>query len=116
MKNLFNVSLTSDDYRYYQNAKDAFAINNYISFIQENSASLEIGAELDEDVHLLDKHREEIGKFYQYAFKRDGAFLRNMKFSPLGIKNSQKAAILVSGGFHADPHRPNPGSPRPSRS
>ncbi len=135
LKNIFNVSLTKDDYVYYKTNEPAFAVKNYISFIKANDSSLrgavpfsplrgadlssviasppKAGEAISENIYNLDRHREQISRFYEDGIKRDDAFLRNLRFQRkqgvgsreqgvVGEASSreQKTTILVTGGFH----------------
>ncbi|MFC1644035.1 hypothetical protein ACFL5C_01765, partial [Candidatus Omnitrophota bacterium] len=98
MRNLFNVTLTKYDYKYYKRNKGSFDINNYTSFINKEASLYKITAKLGENISELDHYREQIAKFYGYSFKRDKAFLRNIKFSSA----NSNTTILVTGGFHTE--------------
>ncbi|KJJ84488.1 conserved hypothetical protein, membrane [Candidatus Omnitrophus magneticus] len=97
LKNIFNITLTKDDYAYYINNEQAFNSINYISFINREAPLYKITAQLNENISDLDTYREDISKFYKYSFKRDDAFLKNIKFG-----KNQKIAFLVTGGFHTE--------------
>jgi len=101
MKNIFNVTLSSDDYRYYKAHENDFAIRNFTSFI-EKEASIAFDSSLQSreaaeaiSASDLDRYREGVSEFYEYSFKRDESFLKN-------IKITGKIAILITGGFHTD--------------
>ncbi|MDP2929304.1 MAG: hypothetical protein Q8O01_04490 [Candidatus Omnitrophota bacterium] len=112
LKNIFNISLTREDYKYYINNERSFNASNYVSFINKETPLYKITAQLDRNITDLDRHRENISKFYEYSFKRDDVFLRNIKFarsvitSPAteggGRSNLKNAAILITGGFHTE--------------
>lgn len=93
-RNIFNISITKDDYKYYLDNKASFNVRNYVSFINKHAVLYKIAAALDENIGDLDRYREEMVKFYEYSLKRDKAFLKNIK-----VKNT---AIIVTGGFHTD--------------
>ncbi|MBU0605286.1 MAG: TIM barrel protein [Candidatus Omnitrophica bacterium] len=80
MKNIFNISLTRDDYRYYKAHEGEFAIGNYQRFIRDNAPRYHVNAVLWPNIDKIDRYREEISKFYEYSFKRDEAFLKNIRF------------------------------------
>lgn len=106
MKNIFNISLTRDDYRYYKAHEGEFAIGNYQSFIRDNAPRYHLNAVLWPNIDKIDRYREDISKFYEYSFKRDEAFLRNITYGQgsSSMVNRQKpaATILITGGFHTD--------------
>ncbi len=97
LKNIFSISLTKEDYKYYIDNKQSFDATNYVSFINKEAPLYKITAQLDKNITDLDQHREAISKFYEYSFKRDGIFLKNIKFG-----RKQKIAIVVTGGFHTE--------------
>jgi len=94
-QNLFNISLTPDDYKYYKDNEDSFTTHNFVSFINREAPLYKIRASLDENIGDLDRYREKITTFYEYSFKRDEAFLRNIRYSA-------SQTILVTGGFHTE--------------
>jgi len=98
MDNIFNIRLTKDDYKYYIDNKHTFNIGNYISFINKEAPLYHIKTALVDDINELDEYRENLSRFYEYSFKRDQAFLDNLKFS----SGKHKTAILVTGGFHSE--------------
>ena len=99
-KNTFNISLTKEDYEYYVTNKDSFNIKNYVSFIKKEAPIYRIKARLSRNIEELDRYRENMGMFYKYSFKRDKAFMENMKFTEK--EKSPPFAILVTGGFHTE--------------
>ncbi len=100
MKNIFDVQLTRDDYRYYLNNKDAFKVSEYMQFIDKESDKYNIATRPSGDISKLDEYRENMDRFYEYSFKRDEAFLENLRFSS---QNSPKeSAIVMTGGFHSE--------------
>ncbi|MDD5135743.1 MAG: AarF/UbiB family protein, partial [Candidatus Omnitrophica bacterium] len=94
LKNIFNISLTRADYQYYKSNEAAFAMKNYISFINREAPLCNINAKLDDGITRLDGYRADISKFYLYSFKRDEVFLKKMKV--------KKSAIIITGGFHTE--------------
>ncbi|MDD5439378.1 MAG: M50 family metallopeptidase [Candidatus Omnitrophica bacterium] len=115
LKNVFNVTLTRDDYQYYRANEEAFRMTHYVSFINKYSPLFKITATLDDTVTDLDGLREKMTRFFECSFLRDEAFLRNMRFSyngktpPVPLVNKEgecggvgQTAILVTGGFHTE--------------
>ncbi|MDO8536099.1 MAG: hypothetical protein Q7S30_03720, partial [Candidatus Omnitrophota bacterium] len=105
LKNIFNISLTKDDYKYYLDNESSFDTANYASFINKESLLYKITAQFDSDFSDLDRYREEISKFYEYSFKRDNAFMKNIKYSTRAPPNSKLPtlnSILITGGFHTE--------------
>ncbi|MGB3082668.1 MAG: hypothetical protein WBB86_06760, partial [Candidatus Omnitrophota bacterium] len=105
LKNLFNATLTYDDYNYYKKNEVAFRVQNYISFIKKESPRYKIAAKLPEDAPKLDLYRGDMEKFYEFSFKRDGAFIENMRFAAPAIKRPPRGiqmAAIITGGFHTE--------------
>ena len=101
MKNLFNITLTQGDYKYYKNNERSFDIERYIKFILSETDFYS----LPEKIANLDEYRHQIAEFYEYSFKRDKVFLKNLRFSRTGAKvkgQGSRTAILITGGFHAE--------------
>ena len=101
LKNIFNISLTKEDYRYYKDNEESFNVGNYTSFINKEAPLYNITAQADQNITNLDSYRENISKFYEYSFKRDNVFLKNMKFAQK-TNNDQRTTILITGGFHTE--------------
>lgn len=97
LKNIFNISLTKEDYKYYINNEQSFNVSNYISFINKETPLYKITAQLDKNITDLDLRRETISKFYEHSFKRDSIFIKNIKYS-----GRKKIAVVVTGGFHTE--------------
>lgn len=96
LKNIFSITLTKDDYKYYLDNEESFNVARYVAFINKQAPIYKISAKLDKNISELDTHRNNITKFYEYSLKRDDVFLKNIKF---GQKNS---AVIVTGGFHTE--------------
>lgn len=105
LKNIFDISLTKEDYRYYQQNEASFDMANYVSFIRSKTPLYKITATLDADIGKVDTYRTDITKFYDCSLKRDEAFLNNIVFggglAPDGSRILQ-VAVIVTGGFHTE--------------
>ncbi len=101
LKNIFNISLTRADYQYYKSNETSFDMRNYISFIGREAPLCKITAKLDDGITRLDGYRDQISKFYEYSFKRDEAFIKNLstKHYPL---STNCPAVVITGGFHTE--------------
>ncbi|MFA5142714.1 MAG: hypothetical protein WC522_00920 [Candidatus Omnitrophota bacterium] len=105
LKNIFNISLTRADYQYYKNNTGDFAMKNYISFISREAPLCNINAKTDDGIARLDGYRADILKFYEYSFKRDIAFMRNIKFTKderRKTNDARQVSIVITGGFHTE--------------
>lgn len=97
-KNIFNISLTRDDYKYYEEHKDTFAAANYINFINAKAPLYKIKATLDDNITRLDVYRESMENFYECSLERDRAFVKNIKFTD----HDRPTSIIITGGFHTE--------------
>ena len=103
LKNIFEISLTKEDYRYYKANKTSFNTANYIKFIEKEAPLYRINSELNKNINELDSYREEMFKFYEYSFKRDKTFLKNLKFpKKRSTIHGLRITILITGGFHSE--------------
>jgi len=100
MKNIFAIRLIKTDYEYYLANKASFDAANFTSFIEAEAPKYGIKARPDAGIEELDTYLGEITEFYEYSFRRDEAFLQNLRFdSPSG---GGECAVLMTGGFHAE--------------
>lgn len=97
-KNIFNISLTREDYIYYKEHRQSFDVSNFVRFIDRYAPIYKIQARLDENISRLDVYREKIEAFYECSLKRDKAFVKNIKFTDHDRPNS----IIITGGFHTE--------------
>ncbi len=98
LKNIFGITLTKEDYRYYEDHRSDFDIRRYIDFIDKNAPPYNITARLDAESQRIDGYRENITKFYECSLRRDEAFIKNMKFS----STRMRPVAIVTGGFHTE--------------
>ena len=117
LKDIFNISLTKEDYKYYKKNLGSFSVSNFTSFIEKEALSYIIVVDVDKDISELNRYREDMEKFYEYSLKRDEAFLANIRFgncspvsgfagprvsNPLTRLPSHPITILITWGFHTD--------------
>ncbi len=97
-KNIFNISLTRDDFTYCMEHRATFAVANYVKFIDAEAPLYKIRATLDKNIDRLDQYRDSMDQFYQISLERDKAFIKNIKFTDHDRPNS----IIITGGFHTE--------------
>jgi len=97
LKNIFGISLTKEDYKYYTDNEQSFNMANFVSFISKEAPLYKISARLESNIADIDHYRGAISKFYEYSFKRDKIFIKNIKFGA-----RQNIAVVVTGGFHTE--------------
>ncbi len=100
MKNIFGLRMSKSDYRYYRENKSSFEVRNFMEFILREGPRYRIEEQPDTDIYKLDEYREDITRFYEYSFKRNEAFLKNMRFDRKRVDKS--SAILITGSIHAE--------------
>ncbi|MDP8299278.1 MAG: hypothetical protein P9L88_05190 [Candidatus Tantalella remota] len=100
MKNIFAISLTKTDYKYFLKNKASFNADKYVRFIEKEAPRFRINAKLDPDIFNLDEYLKEISKFYEFSFKRDTVFLKNLRYEESA--GGLESAIMMTGGFHTE--------------
>ncbi|MFC1576615.1 hypothetical protein ACFL3J_02980, partial [Candidatus Omnitrophota bacterium] len=101
-KNLFNISLSREDYNYYLANKKDFNTKVFTSFIKKEAPRYKIKAKLDRNIYDLNKYRNNMARFYKYSFKRDKAFLENLVVASPKGESQANVAVLTTGGFHTE--------------
>jgi NTE family protein len=103
-KNIFNISISMDDYRFYKAHESDFESTNYAKFIEKEAPLYGITTRPESGIEKLDGYREDISKFYECSFKRDKAFVKNLRFNSLKrtTNDEQRTTIIVTGGFHTE--------------
>ncbi|MDD5439330.1 MAG: hypothetical protein PHS37_04010 [Candidatus Omnitrophica bacterium] len=96
LKRMLATELTLEDYRYYEAHKDEFGMDYFKKRLEPYVARYRLQVNR-EDLGVVDLLRSAMERFYRCSFKRDDAFIRNMKFA-----GKTRAAILVTGGFHTE--------------
>ncbi|MEA3490004.1 MAG: hypothetical protein U9R44_06685 [Candidatus Omnitrophota bacterium] len=100
MKNIFDITLTKTDYRYYLDNEDSFEASNFIKFFDREAPRYRIAARPARGISRIDHYRRRISRFYEYSFKRDAVFLRKMRFTR--VSGDTETAIFMTGGFHTE--------------
>lgn len=100
LNNIFNITLTKTDYKYYQDNRALFRAENFVRFIKNEAPKYKIPVSLNGGISKLDGYLDEISRFYSYSFERDKVFLKNMRFGE--NPDGSKAAVLMTGGFHTE--------------
>ena len=112
LRNMFNVTLIPDDYKYYIKNRESFSVSEYVSFIAKNAPLYKIQAKPDKNISNLNSYREKMQRFYECSKKRDEVFLRNLRWGQVSgqagvipgrdLSPSERTTALVTGGFHAE--------------
>ena len=102
-ENLLDFTITNNDYAYYKANPERFDVGAYVEFINKTASMHELSRLPDENVGKINGYKKEAEKFYVYSFKRDEAFLENIKFSNNWMDSeSANISVLVTGGFHTE--------------
>ncbi|MDP2911876.1 MAG: hypothetical protein Q8N76_06065 [Candidatus Omnitrophota bacterium] len=91
---LFNISVSNEQYNYYLKNKDTCNVIFFKSIITDLSGD----SGIDYNPSLIDNHLAELEHFYDIAYKRDVAMSGNA-LKKIEEANSKVTAI-VTGGFH----------------
>ncbi|MDP8298288.1 MAG: hypothetical protein P9L88_00045, partial [Candidatus Tantalella remota] len=102
LENMFAIKLTREDYERYKGNGEDLSAKDAVAFIEKEAPPRGIDIKLAQSVNNLDVRIREISGFYEYSFKRDDVFIRNMKFASREDKGGRKYAMLITGGFHSD--------------
>ena len=98
LSKLFSVSLTRQQYDYFSKNKSDLRTQRYVDFITQKAPWYNQQASVNPEVKNLDIYKDKISQFYEYSFKRDEVFMRNLaKYS-----SGTDAIFMVTGGFHTD--------------
>ncbi|MDP2921692.1 MAG: hypothetical protein Q8O12_04940 [Candidatus Omnitrophota bacterium] len=93
---LFNISVSNEQYDYYLKNKSDFNVNFFKSAITALSGS---GGNIDYNPALIDNHLAELEHFYDIAYKRD------IEMSANALKKIEEAnakvSAIITGGFHS---------------
>jgi len=96
MDDLFNISVSNDQYDYYRKNKNEFNVNFFRTLITGLSGS---GGDIDYNPALIDNHLAELEHFYDIAYKRD------IEMSANALKKIEEAnakvSAIITGGFHS---------------
>jgi len=98
LENLFTITLTIDQYRYYQRIKDSLNIDSFLTFINSEAPKYKIMLSIPDNITLFDMCKEQMETFYKLAFTRDDVFIEKIKSSA----EQHDTLIIVTGGFHTE--------------
>ncbi|HPN72403.1 MAG TPA: hypothetical protein PKZ41_00215, partial [Candidatus Omnitrophota bacterium] len=101
LERIFDISLVKSEYRYYMDNSGDFDVARYQSFISKYATLYGMEAAFNKEIFSLDDYRGRMIRFFEYSFRRDDAFLKNLSVRRSGGA-SPEAAILVTGGFHSE--------------
>ncbi|MFH1879016.1 MAG: hypothetical protein ABH883_09445 [Candidatus Omnitrophota bacterium] len=102
LKDLFEINLVPDDYSYCREHADEFTAAWFLDFIRSEAARLKIPVRLTDNIYDLDVYADEMMKFFELGYKRDEAFVRNIKGSHADKEIEWENAVIITGGFHTE--------------
>ncbi len=100
MNNIFTISLTKTDYRFYTDNADEFSVARFLDFIKAQSPKFGLKPVLSDSIPKLDGYLREVSRFYTFSFERDKVFMKNMKFGRAA--SWTESDVIVTGGFHTE--------------
>lgn len=100
LNNVFTISLTKTDYRFYADNADEFSVAKFLEFIKTQAPKYGLKPVLSDGILKLDGYLREVSRFYTFSFERDKVFIKNMKFGRAA--NGAESAVIVTGGFHTE--------------
>ncbi|MDP8262624.1 MAG: hypothetical protein P9M13_04910 [Candidatus Ancaeobacter aquaticus] len=100
LKNLFDLTLSPDDYDYFKNNKSQFNAQDILSIFNKYKYKYNLTLPSEKDLRVIDDNIAQAVHFYNAARKRDNILIDNTikKMNNDGIDK----AVLVTGGFHTD--------------
>ncbi|MDO8535556.1 MAG: hypothetical protein Q7S30_00880, partial [Candidatus Omnitrophota bacterium] len=109
IKKVFSISLTSDEYSYFQSQRKEFDIDNFIQFIENEAPRYAVNIDALPEPSFINARLAEIERFYELSRKRDLEFVKNIRFD--GQENKRQShngqypirnTVLITGGFHTE--------------
>ena len=97
---LLKLKLTPEDLGYYRRNKKDFDPEAWRPFLTEQMRRFRIKDKLPEDTTVITANLANLEAFYETAFKRDRAFLKN-SLAKLK-KEKENIAFFITGGFHTE--------------
>ena len=96
LDDLFNTSISSEEYNEYISNIKEYKVKNFITFINKISNKHNLNIKIPNTIKKLDSYASKMNSFYKFAYKRDAGFMHNIKKSFIDTDS----LILVTGGFH----------------
>ncbi len=98
MGRLIDIKMVNKDLSFYKQHQDELKTDAYLDFISEQSDKFGLNIDMPPDISYLDVYIPAWVEFYRVAGLRDDAMIRNTL--KIIKEKTQKAAIMVTGGFH----------------
>jgi len=99
MKNLLEIKVVPEEYKYFIDNKKDFNPLLWSDFIIKKSEELRLDTDVPENAYVISDNLPVVEKFYSVAFKRDTAFVTRLDEELKG--HDENIAGLIAGGFHA---------------
>ncbi|MFH1753734.1 MAG: hypothetical protein ABH875_06080 [Candidatus Omnitrophota bacterium] len=100
LEKFFMLRLSPEEFKYYKENKGSFVTADWRDFLEGRAKRFRIKPQIPYDLTPVDKNLTALESFYNAAFDRDKAFLRNS----LTKMEKEKAdiSVLIAGGFHTE--------------
>ncbi|MFH0839165.1 MAG: hypothetical protein V1893_03160 [Candidatus Omnitrophota bacterium] len=98
LKKFFDTSMTNEEMDYFTANKGDFVSKVFSDVIKETAQKNNIRVSLDPNLSLIDISIPEEEEFYNIAFIRDDALMKNTAYKMR--VNDDKFSALIAGGFH----------------
>ncbi|OGW83600.1 MAG: hypothetical protein A2987_02925 [Omnitrophica bacterium RIFCSPLOWO2_01_FULL_45_10] len=104
INNLLNITLTQEEFAYYQAHEDEFDVTNYLNFINRYATQYGLNLKPDEGLARINSYLKKMEKFYELSYKRDEEFVKRIKINhkPQTKDLGPKVGVLITGGFHTE--------------
>lgn len=94
------LKLSPEDLKYYKENRRSFITSDWRGFLEERSEKFRVKPRVPDNLLPIDRNLRALEAFYNAAFERDRAFLRN------SLKKMEKEraniSALIAGGFHTE--------------
>ncbi|MFH1201890.1 MAG: hypothetical protein V1674_03250 [Candidatus Omnitrophota bacterium] len=97
LSGLFNLELSPQEYKYFQENIADFTTSGWIDFLSESCRRHNL-AFVPATSGIIDHNLDKLDKFYRLGIDREKVFIKNIvdKMN----KSGEKLAVLITGGFH----------------
>ncbi|MFH1878523.1 MAG: hypothetical protein ABH883_06930, partial [Candidatus Omnitrophota bacterium] len=102
LKDIFNIDMIPEDYRYAKSHMKEFTAEWFVSFIRSQAGKVSVPFDLPEGIESLDGFTGQMLRFFELGYKRDLAFIENMKKTKDMNGTDWDYAVLITGGFHTE--------------
>jgi len=122
IKGIFNITITPDEFKVYKERRSDFDIRKIALLLSDTASKYSLSIPAMPDAARLDSRLKEMERFYELSYKRDEAFVRNIKVDASSFivnrsssivkqktindrrltMDGRGVVIVITGGFHTD--------------